>query len=325
MSYPKRVVICECAARDGLQHEPNFVPTATKVSLIDRFTELGFQRIEATSFSHPKYVPQFADAETVLQHIRRRPGVYYKATCVNAMAVKRALQAREAGCGPSEISVVVSASDAHSFKNVRKDRTQMRADLEAVIGAALDAGFRVVGTVGTAFGCPFTGEVTDAQVDDWVRFLLGFGITLICLGDTTGMGNPAQVERRCATFRERYTQATFIGHFHDTRGCGVANAVSALRAGVDHLDAAFGGLGGHPAGIKYAQGHTGNVCTEDLLATLADMGIETGIDLGRLLETARFVEASLGRELQGRVTRSGLTSDLLHDQEVEAFLARGGG
>lgn len=318
--YPQRAVVCECAARDGIQHEARGIPSADKVALLDRFTELGFQRIEVTSFSHPKHVPQFADADLVLQQIQRKPGVYYKAVCVNSVAVQRAIRATEAGYGPNEISVVISASEAHSLKNVHKTHDQVAKDLDILISQALAAGLRVVGTVSTAFGCPFTGEVTDEHVERWVRFLLERGVHMICLGDTAGMGNPLSVERRCATLRERYPDVTWVGHFHDTRGCGLANAVAALRAGFDHLDASFGGLGGHPPGFKYAEGHTGNIATEDLVAMLAEMGIETGIDLDRLVETARMVEETVGRELYGRVSRAGLASSRLRDSEVEQML-----
>jgi hydroxymethylglutaryl-CoA lyase len=304
-------VICESFARDGLQHETQFIPTATKVEAIELFADIGFRRIEATSFSHPERVPQFADAEEVLKRIERRDGVVYKATCVNVTAVRRAVAATEAGFGPSEISLVVSASEAHSLRNVRRTHEQMRAELDESLQLARDARLPAAGTIATAFGCPFTGGVSDAQVETWVEFFAVRGVGTVSLGDTTGMGNPTSVERRFAELRARWLDLSWIGHFHDTRGTAIANCVAALRAGVDHLDSALGGLGGHPPEIVYGAGSTGNVATEDLVAMLSDMGVETGVDLGRLLEASAFAEAAVGRSLQAKVRTAGLSRDLL--------------
>lgn len=308
---PDTIVICECAARDGLQHEAAFLPTEAKVALIDMFTDLGFRRIEATSFSHPKYVPQFADAEEVLRRIARREGVDYKATCVNARAVRRAVDAVEAGAGPTEISMVISASETHHRHNTKRTHAEARAEFEAMIGLAKGAGLKVVGTIGTAFGCPFTGAVPLAAVAHWAAFFDGLGVDSIALGDTTGMADPRAVRERFAALMPRHRAVTWIGHFHDTRGAGLANALAAIEAGARHLDASFGGLGGHPAQIKYAEGHTGNVVTEDLVATLAAMGYCTGLAIEHLVDVARRVEGVIGRELDGRVTRAGLISDRL--------------
>jgi hydroxymethylglutaryl-CoA lyase len=307
------VVVCECFARDGLQHETQIVPTETKVAAIELFAELGFRRIEATSFSHPERVPQFADAEEVLRRINRREGVVYKATCVNVTAVRRAAAAAESGAGPTEISLVVSASEAHSLRNVRRTHEQMQVELDEALRIAADAGLPAAGTIATAFGCPFTGLVSDAQFGRWVEFFADRGVRAISLGDTTGMANPRLVEERFRLLRRRWPELTWIGHFHDTRGTGIANCVAALAAGVDHLDAAFGGLGGYPPGIPYGRGSTGNVATEDLVAMLADMGVETGIDLSRLLEGSRLAERAMGRPLLAKVPRAGLTRDLLPD------------
>ncbi|QDZ01318.1 hydroxymethylglutaryl-CoA lyase [Nitratireductor mangrovi] len=304
----RQITICECAARDGLQHEVAFVATDAKVSLIDSFTELGFRRIEATSFSHPKHVPQFADAEDVLKRIIRRAGVSYKATCVNDRAVERAIQAVVDGAGPSEISMVVSASEAHQVRNTRRTHAEVRSGFERMVEAAQESGLRIVGTIGTAFGCPFSGEVPLAEVEHWTAFFSDMGIDMITLGDTTGMADPEFVRERFGALLNRFPDIVWVGHFHDTRGTGLANALAAVEAGVDYLDSSFGGLGGHPAAIKYAEGHTGNVVTEDLVAVLQQMGYDTGIDMDRLIETAEGVEKTLGRELHGRVTRSGLVT-----------------
>src|SRR6266850_2094137 len=260
------VTFCECFARDGLQHEPGFVPTATKRALVERFAALGFQRVEATSYSNPKVVPQFADASDLLKSLERKPGVHYKATCANVRAVERALADLDAGFGANEISLLVSATEA------------------------------------VAFGCPFEGKVDAASVTADVERFHSLGVEHVALGDTIGTATPSAVKALFGKLKG----GTPIAHFHDTRGTGLVNYVAAYEAGASHFDSSFGGVGGHPAKVKYGGGHTGNVSTEDLVNLFESMGIATGIDLGGLLATAEFCEEALGRELYGRVTRSGL-------------------
>jgi hydroxymethylglutaryl-CoA lyase len=297
-----QVTLCECFARDGLQHEPAFVPTATKRALIERFAALGFARIEATSYSNPKVVPQFADASELLGSLPRRAGTSYKATCANPKAVERALADHEAGFGVNEISLLVSATEAHTQKNLKRTRAEQWANVEDMVRLA-GGRFRLVGTVSVAFGCPFEGKVDpDVVTEDVARFA-SLGVTHVALGDTTGLATPRSVAAMAARMPR---EATLIAHFHDTRGTGLANYVAAYDAGVRFFDASFGGVGGHPAKVKYGGGHTGNVCTEDLVSLFEAMGIDTGIDLDALVETARACEQALGRELHGRVTRSGL-------------------
>jgi len=299
------VILCECFARDGLQHEAELVPTETKRALIERFAALGFKRVEATSYSNPKVVPQFADASALLRSLPRRAGVHYKATCANVRAVERALADRDAGFGVTEISLLVSASEAHSQKNLRRSRAEQWENVQRMAAAAQGC-FRLIGTISVAFGCPFEGAVDPAvTVADAVRFAQ-LGIDHVALGDTTGMATPAAIKDMIAGIRGAAPSLTPIAHLHDTRGTGLVNALAAYDAGVRHFDCSFGGVGGHPAQIKYGGGHTGNVCTEDLVNLLESLGIRTGIDLDGLLATARLCEATLGRELHGRVTRSGL-------------------
>ena len=295
------VVLCECFARDGLQHEPAFVPTATKRALVERFAALGFPRVEATSYSNPKVVPQFGDASELLKSIQRKANVYYKATCANVKAVERALADLEAGFGANEISLLVSATEAHTQKNLKRTRAEQWQNIAAMVDAA-GGRFRLIGTVSVAFGCPFEGKVDPGSVIADVERFHELGVEHVALGDTTGMATPASVKR----IFEKIEGVTPIAHFHDTRGTGLVNYVAAYDAGVRHFDSSFGGVGGHPAKVKYGGGFTGNVCTEDLVNLFESMGIETGIDVGALLETAEFCEQALGRELHGRVTRSGL-------------------
>jgi len=302
MSTMSGVTLCECFARDGLQHEPDFVPTATKRALIERFAALGFRRVEATSYSNPKVVPQFADASELLKSLPRRAGTHYKATCANPKAVERALADLEAGCGVDEISLLVSATESHTRQNLNRTRAGQWANLEEMVRQAKGR-FRMVGTVSVAFGCPFEGQVDPGVVAEDVAQFVALGVSQVALGDTTGMATPRSV----AAMVERITPgATLIAHFHDTRGTGLANYVAAYEAGIRFFDSSFGGVGGHPAKVKYGGGYTGNVCTEDLVNLFESMGIGTGIDLDGLLATAEYCEQVLGRELHGRVTRSGL-------------------
>lgn len=308
------VVLCECFARDGLQHEPAFVPTARKIALIDRFSALGFTRIEATSFTHPGNVPQFTDADEVLRGIRREAGTRYKATCVNLRSVERALAAADAGFGPHEISVIMVASDGLLKKAFKRSPEDQYGVIAAMIEAA-GGRFELIGTISSALGCPFDGKIDPARVLEYARWLAGKGARYIAIGDTTGMGNPRSVAELFGQLLSALPDIRFIAHFHDTRGAGLANSLAAYQAGVRHFDCAFGGTGGNPAKISYAEGHAGNVCTEDLVTMFESMGIGTGLNLADLLSTARQCEDVLGRELDGRVTRSGL--GLLLNQGVE--------
>jgi hydroxymethylglutaryl-CoA lyase len=297
------VVLCECFARDGLQHEPRFVPTAAKRALVERFAALGFARVEATSYSNPKVVPQFSDASRLLQSLERRSGVFYKATCANVRAVERAVADLDAGHGANEISLLVSATESHTQKNLNRTRAEQWRNIADMVAAA-GGRFRLVGTVSVAFGCPFEGAVDPAVVVADVGGFLDLGVRHVALGDTTGMATPRSAEKMFLELKDQ--RLVPIAHFHDTRGTGLANYVAAYEAGVRHFDSSFGGVGGHPDKVKYGGGHTGNVCTEDLVNLFESMGIGTGIDLTGLLAAAEACEQALGRELHGRVTRSGL-------------------
>ena len=297
------VTLCECFARDGLQHEPQFVPSATKRALVEHFAALGFSRVEATSYSSPKLVPQFADASELLEKLARRPGVFYKATCANLQAVQRAIADQDAGFGANEISLLASASESHTRKNLNRSRAEQWQNIAEMVAAAKGR-FRLIGTVSVAFGCPFEGAVDPDAVVSGVQRFLELGVEHVALGDTTGMATPRTVKEML--LRLKSEELIPIAHFHDTRGTGLVNYVAAYEAGVRHFDSSFGGVGGHPAKVTYGGGYTGNVCTEDLVNLFESMGIDTGIQLDGLLRTAVFCEETLGRELYGRITRSGL-------------------
>ncbi|MBN8943249.1 MAG: hydroxymethylglutaryl-CoA lyase [Rhizobiales bacterium] len=299
-----QVTLCECFARDGLQHEAVDLPAATKIALIDAFTSAGFARIEVTSYSHPVHVPVFRDASEVLAGIARRDGVYYKATCPNPRAVERALADRDAGHGANEISLLVSATESHTAKNLRTTRAAQWDNVAAMVGKA-GGRFRLVGVISMALGCPFEGAVDPASVVADVARFAALGVELVAIGDTTGLATPMAVRRLFQRIAAEVPSATAVAHFHNTRGLGLANCMAALEAGCRFFDSAFGGVGGHPTQIKYGEGITGNVATEDLVNLLEGEGISTGLDLDAVMAASRLCEQALGRELNSMVARSG--------------------
>lgn len=296
------LVLCECFARDGLQHETAQIPAEAKIAMINRLAAVGFKRIEITSFSHPKHVPQFADAEAVLKGVERHPGLLFKATCPNPQAVKRALEAQAGGWGPEEISLLVSASEGHTAKNLRRTRDEQWANVAEMASMAQTA-FVMVGTISVAFDCPFDGPTAPERVLADAERFAAMGVTRIAIGDTIGSATPPRVRDLIGWLHGALPEATFIAHFHDSRGTGVANTLAAIEAGLTHADCALGGTGGHPAGIAYGEGFTGNTCTEDLANALAAMGYETGLDFSGLRAAGEEAERLLGRTLHSRTVR----------------------
>ncbi len=318
------IAIRECSARDGLQHELEFVATDRKLAMIRAFSEAGFSSIEVTSFAHPLYVPQFVDADELLRALADRPSAELVAVVMNERAVERAVRAQQAGAGPDLIGVAVSASDAHSLKNVHKTRDEHKREVAKMAAAALRAHLPIEGAVATAWGCPFTGPVPFWHVLDLVQFYCDLGIHTITLADTTGLATPTSVTERIGQLLVRYPNITFRAHFHDTHGTGIANSIAAITAGIRHLDSSFGGLGGNPPRIQYSLGYTGNVVTEDLICVLNGMGYETGLDLDKVLEAAELVEQVLERPLHGHVLRAGPPWKRLNDPEVTQLMESNG-
>jgi hydroxymethylglutaryl-CoA lyase len=299
------VVLCECFARDGLQHETAEVSTKAKVALLDAMTGAGFPRIEATSYSHPKRVPVFGDASTVLNRIARKAGVHYKATCPNEQAVLRALDDRAAGHGATELSFLASATESHTERNLRTTRAGQWARIEAM-AKIVTGKFRVVGVLSVALGCPFEGAVDPGRVvEDAARFA-DLGADLVTIGDTVGTGTPKTVRHLFRRLLDEVPEIIPVAHFHDTRGTGLANCVAALEAGCTYFDSALGGVGGHPAQISYGRGRTGNVATEDLVSLFEAEGIATGVNMEAMLRLSALCEATLGRQLDSKVARAGL-------------------
>jgi hydroxymethylglutaryl-CoA lyase len=298
------LVLCECFARDGLQHEAQLVSTADKLRLLESFARLGFPRIEATSYANPEVIPQFGDAGEVLRALPRDRGVIWSATCPNLRGVERAWSDRNAGTGVDELHLLVSATDSHSDRNLRKNREAQWKNIEAMVAAG--RGFGFTGIISVAFGCPFEGPVDPGVVRQDIERFAGLGVTRITLADTVGVATPGTTEAMFRRVRSDYPGLTFVAHGHDSRGTGLVNYLAAYHAGVRDFDSCFGGAGGHPATIQYGGGYTGNVCTEDWVDLLESLGEATGIDLTELVAVAQACEAVLGRQLHGRVSRSGL-------------------
>jgi hydroxymethylglutaryl-CoA lyase len=297
-ALPRTVRIREVGPRDGFQNEPETIPTAEKVRLIDLLTASGLRRVEATSFVRPDVIPQLADAEEVLAAVRRREGVAFSVLIPNERGLERALAQRDRF---DEVNVFVSASETHNRKNVNRSIEQSLAGLERTLAAAEEAGLRCEGVISTSFGCPYEGEVPPERVFEIAARLAAAGCAEIGFGDTTGMANPRQVDEFFAAARERFAGVELTAHFHNTRGQGLANVLAALEQGVESFEASFGELGGCPV----PPGSTGNVSTEDVVSMLHEMGVETGIDLPKLIEASGAAQEALGRPLGAHVLRAG--------------------
>jgi len=296
MRLPERVTICEVGPRDGFQIEPGFIPTRQKIEVVDLLSEAGVPRIEVTSFVHPKAVPQMRDAEEVVARIRRRPGTRYAALVPNDKGAVRAVDA-----GVDAIHTVVSASESHNLANVNMTIAESIEKLRAVMEVAARARTPVVCGISTSFGCPFEGEVPLDQLESVVRRLVDIGARAIGLADTTGVANPRQVARTLERLMPRFPGVEWSLHTHDTRALAIPNIMAAMECGVTTFDASIGGLGGCP----FAPGASGNVCTEDLVHGLHAMGVQTGIDLDRLIAVSRRVQEVVGRPLPGQVVKAG--------------------
>ena len=299
---PARVRIREVGPRDGFQNEPEVIPTDQKVRLIDLLSASGLERLEVTSFVRPDVIPQLADAAEVLARVQRRDGVAFSVLVPNERGLERALELRDHF---DEVNLFLSASQTHNRRNVNRSIEDSLAELERVVATARDAGLRCEGVISVSFGCPSEGEVPPDRVFEIAERLLAAGCTEIAFGDTTGMANPRQVREFFSAASERLANGAagieLTAHFHNTRGQGLANVLAALEEGVDSFEASFGELGGCPV----PPGSTGNVASEDVVSMLHEMGIETGIDLARLVEAARAAQEVLGRPLGAHVLRAG--------------------
>ena len=291
-----RIAVHEVAPRDGLQMEARFVPTDAKVAWIDALSELGYAKIEVSSFTSAAAIPALRDAEEVMRRIRRAPGIEYTALVPNARGAERAIDGRA-----DEFNLVLSASATHNLANLRMTQAQSQRTLAEVTRLAQQAQVAVNLSLSCAFGCPMEGPVEPTAVLDWVARFADLGVRRFTLCDTTGMADPLQVLRLCGDARSRFPTFDFTAHFHDTRGLGGANVFAALQAGITRFDASLGGIGGCP----YAPGASGNVATEDLVHLLACLGLDCGLEVERLAAAAATLRDLVGHELPSAVGRAG--------------------
>ena len=295
MRVPRQVKIVEVGPRDGLQNEPEFVPTAVKRELIERRTAAGLRVVEATSFVSPRWVPQMADQAELFAALPKRAGVSYPVLVPNLKGLEAAL-----AVGAEEIAVFGAASESFSRKNINCSIDESLARFAEVIAQAKRQGVRVRGYVSCVLGCPYEGAVAPTQVAQVAQRLFELGCYEISLGDTIGIGTPAKAQAMVAAVAERVPVNQLAVHFHDTYGQALANILAVLEQGVAVVDSSVSGLGGCP----YARGASGNVASEDLLYMLEGLGIETGVDLGALVEAGRYISDVLGRPSGSKVTRA---------------------
>jgi hydroxymethylglutaryl-CoA lyase len=297
MSQPAQVRIVEVGPRDGLQNEKTLIPTAAKIELIDRLSATGLQTVEATSFVSPKWVPQLADAAEVYAGIHRRAGVAYPVLVPNLQGYERAR-----AVGAEEVAVFTAASEAFNRNNTNASIDESIERFRPVLEAAKADGVRVRGYVSTVLGCPFQGEVPLADVVRVAKTLHALGCYEVSLGDTIGIGTPGKARAMLKAVAAEVPMPALAIHFHDTRGQALANILSCLEEGVAVVDAAVSGTGGCP----YAPGASGNVASEDVVYMLEGLGIRTGVDLPKLVETGRWLAALLGRSSGSKVNLASL-------------------
>ena len=294
---PEQVTIYEVGPRDGLQNESRMIPTADKIAMVNALSSTGLRHIEITSFVNPKWIPQLADASDVARGIQRLPEVSYSCLVPNRRGLDTALQA-----GMREVAIFLSASETHNKKNVNKTIADTLVAFEEVMGPARAAGVAVRAYVSTVYGCPYEGPVEPEKVVALVQRLLALGVYQISLGDTIGVATPRQVQGVLQRLLALCPQEKLAMHFHDTRGTALANILAGVALGVTTIDSALGGLGGCP----YAPGASGNVATEDVVYMLEGMGIATGVNLEKLVDTSRQVAAWVGHEMPSKYLKASL-------------------
>ena len=301
MNLPTRVKLVDVGPRDGLQNEKQPVPAAVKIELVHRLQAAGLKEIEVTSFVSPKWVPQMADNAQVMAGIARLPGVRYSVLTPNLQGFQAALLSK-----PDEIVVFGAASEAFSQKNINCSIAESMERFAPVVEAARAAGIYVRGAMSCAVGCPYQGEVSPDSVSYLAALMKGIGVQHIGLADTIGVGTPIKVQRALEATLRHFDVDDISGHFHDTYGQALANTLAALQMGVWQFDTSVAGLGGCP----YAKGATGNVATEDVVYLLHGMGIDTGIDLEKLVDAGQFISDFLQRKSNSRAATALLNKRL---------------
>ena len=291
MQYPNKVKLVDVGPRDGLQNEKTMVPAAVKIELVHRLQDAGLKEIEVTSFVSPKWVPQMADALEVMAGIERKPGVRYSVLTPNMKGFEAAATSK-----PDEIVVFAAASEAFSQRNINCSIAESIERFAPVVAAAKSAGIYTRGAISCAVGCPYEGDVAPERVELVARLMKGIGVQHMGVADTIGVGTPVKVRHALEAALKHYALDDISGHFHDTYGQALANTLISLEIGVWQFDTSSAGLGGCP----YAKGATGNVATEDVVYLLHGLGIDTGIDLDKLVDAGQFISEYLGRKPNSR-------------------------
>jgi len=306
MPIPTHVKLVDVGPRDGLQNEKSPVPAAIKIELVQRLQDAGLKDIEVTSYVSPKWVPQMADNAEVMAGIQRQPGVRYSVLTPNMQGLEAALAAPQP-LWPDEIVVFAAASEAFSQRNINCSIAESMTRFAPVVAAARAAGIHVRGAMSCTVGCPYEGEIAPERVAYLAGLMKDIGVQHVGVADTIGVGTPSKIQRAIEATLQHYDIADVWGHFHDTYGQALANTLAALELGVWQFDTSVAGLGGCP----YAKGATGNVATEDVVYMLHGMGIETGIDLGKLVDAGKFISDFLGRPPSSRAATAILNKRLL--------------
>jgi len=299
MTLPRKVKLVEVGPRDGLQNEKQTVPAEIKIALVHRLQDAGLKEIEVTSYVSPKWVPQMADNTQVMSGITRMPGVRYSVLTPNLKGLEAAL-ALDKAFWPDEIVVFGAASEAFSQRNINCSIAESIDRFGPVVEAARDKGIFVRGAMSCTVGCPYEGDIAPERVAMLAGLMQGIGVQHVGIADTIGVGTPLKVQRALEATLQHYAIDDVSGHFHDTYGQALANTLAFLEMGVWQFDASISGLGGCP----YAKGATGNVATEDVVYMLHGMGIETGIDMDKLIDAGMFINEFLQRKSGSRAARA---------------------
>ena len=301
--FPKNVSICEVGPRDGLQNEKIILSAKDKADLINTAIDAGYKIIEIGSFVHPKAVPALADTDEVFRMINKKEDVEFRVLITNLKGVERAIKV-----GVKKVKLTVSASEAHNISNFNKKPDETVQGFKECCELAKKNGIEVSGAISTSFGCPFEGYISMDSVEEIIREFIKLDILEISLSDTTGMANPNDVYKKCLYVKEKYPQIKWNLHFHNTRDMGSANIIAALDAGMTNFDGSFSGLGGCP----YAPGASGNVCSEDIVHMLEEMGIDTGIDLDKAIVLAKKAAELVGHKTDSYMLKAGKVKDLIN-------------
>ena len=296
MNLPRKITIVEVGTRDGFQNEKQFIPTETKIEIVNALSKTGLRNIQVTSAVHPKAIPQLADAEEVMTRIERVPSISYRILAPNLKGVQRSISLK-----PDIINLMMSVTESHNRSNANRSIEESLKEYEHLVPMIADAGISVMGGGACALGCPFEGKVSIRQIERIFDRYVAMGINRICIADTVGVANPQLVYDVAAHMLDKYPDVHFNMHLHNTRGLALANILAAMQAGITEFDSAIGGLGGCP----YAPNASGNIATEDLVNMLAEMGIETGVDLDALLEVSRLTQKVIPHILDSSLAKSG--------------------